>query len=147
PCCCYIPMGLKVPFRMALWDGETSQLAAWFAILGLIIAAIALIVSNDVGTIAGMPNDVFARLVQGLGLLVLVGGFVVSSYRGRFFQAVKHLAAWTFTLFVIVALYAYRGELAVVADRVLGELSPLGTQVNVSGTTGVGQAVRIKRGW
>jgi aspartyl protease family protein len=44
-------------------------------------------------------------------------------------------------------LYAYRGELAVVADRVIGELTPQGTQINVTGISGVGQAVRIKRGW
>jgi len=122
-------------------------LAAWLAILALIGAAIALVVSNDAGTIAGMPNDVFARLVAGLSIIIFVGGAVASSYRGRFFHALKHLAGWTAALFILVTLYAYRVELAVVADRVIGELSPLGTQINVTRSYGSGHAVRIKRGW
>lgn len=122
-------------------------MAAWLAILALIGAAIALIVSNDAGTIAGMSNDAFARLVAGLSLIIFLGGAVASSYRGRIFQAAKHLAGWTAAFFVLVALYAYRSELAVVADRVIGELRPQGTQINITGSTGVGHAVRIKRGW
>jgi aspartyl protease family protein len=94
-----------------------------------------------------MPNEAFARLVWAFAIIVLVGGAIVSSYRGRFFHAVKHIAAWAVVLFGLVTLYAYRGELAVVADRVLGELSPLGTQINVSGPPGIAHAVRIKRGW
>jgi aspartyl protease family protein len=122
-------------------------LAAWLAILALIVAAIALIVSSDSGTVAGLMNDDFARLVSGLAILIFIGGAAISSYRGHVFQALKHLAGWTLMILLLVAAYAYRGELAVVADRVIGELTPLGTQVDVTGTVGRGQAVRIKRGW
>ena len=122
-------------------------MAAWLAILTLVIAAIAIIVSQDTGTIAGLPNESFAQIAAGLAIVVFLGGAVTSSYRGRVLQAVKHLLGWTATLFILVALYAYRGELALVADRVIGEFSPQGSQINISGTTGLGQAVRIKRGW
>jgi aspartyl protease family protein len=122
-------------------------LAAWLAILALIVAAIALVVSNDAGTIAGMSNEAFARLVAGAAILIFLGGAVTSSYRGRFFQAVKHLAGWAAMMIFLVALYAYRGELAMVADRVIGELTPQGSQINVTAPQGAGQAVRIKRGW
>lgn len=122
-------------------------MAAWLAILALIVAAIALVVSNDAGTIAGMSNEAFARLVAGAAIIIFLGGAVTSSYRGRFFHAVKHLAGWAAIMVVLVGLYAYRGELAMVADRVIGELAPQGTQINVTGAQGVGQAVRIKRGW
>jgi aspartyl protease family protein len=113
----------------------------------LILGGVALLVTHDAGTIAGISNDDFARLVVGLSILVFLGGAVTSSYSGRIVQAVKHLAGWTGALFVLLVLYAYRGELAVVADRVIGELTPQGTQINVTGISGVGQAVRIKRGW
>ena len=122
-------------------------MAAWLAILALIVAAIALVVSNDAGTIAGMSNEAFARLVAGAAILIFLGGAITSSYRGRFFEAVKHLAGWAAMMIFLVALYAYRGELAMVADRVIGELTPQGTQINVTGSQGTGQAVRIKRGW
>ena len=122
-------------------------MAAWLAILALVVAAIALVVSNDAGTIAGMSNDAFARLVAGGAILIFLGGAVTSSYRGRFFQAVKHLTGWAVMMIFLVALYAYRGELAMVADRVIGELTPQGSQINVTAPQGTGQAVRIKRGW
>jgi aspartyl protease family protein len=122
-------------------------LAAWLAILALIVAAIALVVSNDVGTIVGMSNEAFARLVAGVAILIFLGGALTSSYRGRFFEAVKHLAGWATVMIFLVALYAYRVELAMVADRVIGELTPQGSQINVTAPQGTGQAVRIKRGW
>jgi len=121
-------------------------LAAWLAILALIVAAIALVASNDVGSIAGMSNEAFARLIAGVAIVVFLGGAVTSSYRGRFFEAAKHLAGWALMMVFLVALYAYRVELAMVADRVIGELTPQGTQINVT-APGTGQAVRIKRGW
>lgn len=123
------------------------DLAAWLAILALIGAAIALFVSHDAGSIAGLSNDAFARLVAGLCLAIFLGGALTSSYRGRIFLAIKHFTGWVAVLLVLVALYAYRGELAVVADRVIGELSPAGSQINVIRNYGSGQAVRVKRGW
>lgn len=122
-------------------------MTAWLAILGLIGAAIALVLSHDTGTIAGISNDTFARLVALVAIVIFLGGSVMSSYRGRFVQAAKHMAGWVAMLFVLVGLYAYRGELAVVADRVIGELSPAGSQVSVTRMYGSGHAVRIKRGW
>jgi aspartyl protease family protein len=104
-------------------------------------------VSNDAGTIVGMSNEAFARLVAGVAILIFLGGALTSSYRGRFFEAVKHLAGWATVMIFLVALYAYRVELAMVADRVIGELTPQGSQINVTAPQGTGQAVRIKRGW
>jgi tetratricopeptide (TPR) repeat protein len=111
------------------------------------VAAIALIVSHDAGTIAGMSNDQFARLVAGMAIVIFLGGAVTSSYRGRILQAIKHMVSWAAALIVLVGLYAYRVELSMVADRVIGELTPQGSQINVTGVYGTGQAVRIKRGW
>ncbi len=122
-------------------------MAAWLAILALIVAIIALVTSNDTGTILGLSNNAFARLVAGLAIVVFLAGSVASSYRGRFLQAVKHMTSWMAALLVLIGLYAYRGELAIVADRVLVELSPQGTQINVTGLSSLGQAVRVKRGW
>lgn len=120
-------------------------MAAWLAILALIVAAIALVVSGDAGSIAGMSNETFARVVAGVAIVIFLGGVVTSSYRGRFLEAMRHMASWAAMLLFLVAVYAYRMEIATVADRVVGELSPQGTQINVTGSYGSGQAVRIKR--
>jgi len=114
----------------------------------LLAAVITLLITQDSGTIAGLSTETFVRVTAGLAVLVFLGGMVTSSYRGHVFQAVKHLVSWTAVLLVLVGLYAYRMELATVADRVIGELSPEGSQINITGGSGGSvQAVRIKRGW
>lgn len=120
-------------------------MAAWLAIFVLIGAAIALIVTRDSDTLAGFAQDDFARIVYGLAILVFLAG-TFSSTRGRVLQAFKHLTAWMAVMLVLVGLYSYRAELALVAGRVVGELSPRGTQINVTRTNSI-QAVRIKKGW
>jgi aspartyl protease family protein len=121
--------------------------SAWIAILFLIAAVVTLLTTQDTGTVAGMSTDTFVQLTAGLAVLVFLSGMVSGSYRGRIFQAVRHLMSWAALLFLLVGIYAYRGELATVADRVIGELRPEGSQISVTGKNGVGQAVRIKRGW
>ncbi|MBX2804645.1 MAG: TIGR02281 family clan AA aspartic protease [Hyphomicrobiales bacterium] len=120
-------------------------MTAWLAIILLIGAVIALVVARDSDTIIGLAQDDFARVVYGLAILVFLAG-VFSSTRGRYLQAFKHLTGWLAAMLVLVGIYSYRAELAVVADRVVGELSPRGTQVNVTRSYGT-QAVRIKKGW
>lgn len=122
-------------------------MTAWLAIFAFIIAAIALILSHDAGTIAGISNDAFARIVAAAAIVIVLVGYVSSSYRGRILEAIKHVVGWAAVFLLLVGVYAYRGELALVADRVIGELTPQGSQINVTGTTGSGQAVKIKRGW
>jgi aspartyl protease family protein len=105
------------------------------------------VVSGDAGSIAGISNETFGRLVAGVAIVIFLVGAVTSSFSGRFLDAVKHMASWALILLMLVGLYAYRMELATVADRVIGELTPQGTQINVTGSYGPGQAVRIKRLW
>jgi aspartyl protease family protein len=121
--------------------------SAWIAILFLLAAVATLLATQDTGMIAGMSTETFVQVTAGLAVLVFLSGMVGSSYRGRIFQAIKHLVSWTAVLIVLVGLYAYRTELATVADRVIGELRPEGSQINITGNNGIGQAVRIKRGW
>jgi aspartyl protease family protein len=121
--------------------------SAWIAILFLIAAVVTLLITQDTGMIAGISTETFVQLTAGAAVLVFLSGMLGASYRGRVFQAVKHLVSWTAVLLVLVGLYAYRTDLATVADRVIGELRPEGSQINITGNNGVGQAVRIKRGW
>lgn len=122
-------------------------MSAWIAILFLIAAVVTLLITQDTGMVAGMSTETFVQLTAGLAVIVFLSGMLGASYRGRAFQAAKHLVSWTAVLLVLVGLYAYRTELATVADRVIGELRPEGSQINITGNNGLGQAVRIKRGW
>jgi aspartyl protease family protein len=121
--------------------------SAWIAILFLLAAVVTLLTTQDAGMVAGISTETFVQLTAGLAVLVFLSGIVSASYRGRIFQAMRHLVSWAAVLLLLVGLYAYRIELATVADRVIGELRPEGTQVNITGSNGINQAVRIKRGW
>ena len=122
-------------------------MSAWIAILFLIAAVVTLLITQDTGMVAGMSTETFVQVLAGFAVLVFLSGMVSSSYQGRMFQAVKHLLSWAAVVLVLVGLYAYRTDLATVADRVIGELRPEGSQTNILGKNGIGQAVRIKRGW
>ncbi len=122
-------------------------MSAWIAILFLIAAVITLVMTQDTGVVAGMSTETFVQITAALAVLVFLTGMVSPAYRGRLFQAVRHLLSWTAVFLVLVGLYAYRIELATVADRVIGELRPEGSQINISNGSGMPTAVRIKRGW
>lgn len=122
-------------------------MSALIAILFLIAAVVTLLMTQDTGMIAGMSTETFVQLTAGLAVLVFLSGMISPAYRGRLFQAVRHLIAWAAVLVLLVGLYAYRTELATVADRVIDELRPEGSQITITNGNGVSSAVKIKRGW
>lgn len=75
------------------------------------------------------------------GLYVL---FLLTNYRGRVGQALRHFVAWVAIAAGLVALYAYRDELSGLAYRVAGELAPPGQTVTVDAPGGE-RAVRVRR--
>lgn len=72
-------------------------------------------------------SDWVSILIYG-SFAAYVATAIPSLFRGRFLVGLAALAFWAVTLFAILAGYAYRTELATVADRVMGVLIP-GTAV------------------
>ena len=68
-------------------------------------------------------SDWVSILVYG-GFAASVATAIPSLFRGRFSAGLAALAVWGLSLFAILAGYAYRTELATVADRVMGVLIP-----------------------
>ncbi len=99
-----------------------------FSLLTLLLLALAgaglvLILRHDAGTIAGFSTHDFSRIVVLLAVLVFVGAGVFAGAM-RPGEIVHSLAFWFMAIVVLVALYAFRGELAIVGGRVLGALAP-----------------------
>lgn len=101
-------------------------------------------VTPDAGSLVGLSNDAFAYVIRLVAVLIFVGGAVATFYRGKVAQAVRHFAIWSALLVAFVGGYAYRSDLARVADTVIAELRPEGSQINVYGAN---KAVKIKRSW
>jgi len=92
-------------------------------LLGLAGALLVLILRHDAGTVMGMTTEDFSRLAVLLGVLIFVGaGVMVRTMRPG--EILNSLAFWSMAIVVLVALHAFRNELAVVGGRVLGALAP-----------------------
>jgi aspartyl protease family protein len=121
-------------------------MAAWIALLLLVVAGLVLVLRADAGTIAGFDPSEFAIAVGGVALLIYFGSVIAGSYRGRAGQAARHLLAWLVMALVLVAGYSYREELLVFGHRVVGELLPPGSPLHIAQKEGPSkQSVIIRK--
>lgn len=115
-----------------------------FLLLALAGAVLILVLRHDAGTVFGMTNADFSRLAVLAAVLIFVGAGVFARAM-RPGEVLHSLVFWFMAIVVLVGLYAFRGELAMVGGRVLGALAP-GTPI-VGRLTGEndGDAVVIMR--
>lgn len=110
--------------------------------LAIVVAVGAvLVLTRGEATIGGMSPDQLASLAWLSAVGIVVFGWVVGHFLGRWDAALGALAFWLAMAFGLVALYSYRFELHAVVDRVMGELTP-GTTVTSSG----GEVSIMRRG-
>jgi aspartyl protease family protein len=99
-------------------------MAAWVALLLLVIAGVTLMMRADVGSIAGYDPSDFALVVSGVALLIFLASSVAGSYRGRAGQALRDLLVWSLLGGALVAGYNYRERIVSFGHQVLGDLLP-----------------------
>jgi len=99
-------------------------MAAWVALLLLVIAGVALLMRADIGPIAGYDPSDFALVVSGLALLIFIASSVAGSYRGRAGQALRDVLVWGLVGVVLIGGYNYRERIAAFSHQVLGDLLP-----------------------
>ena len=92
-------------------------------LLGLTGGLLLIILTRDSGTVFGMTNQDFSRLVMLVAILIFVGAglFARPMRPGEVFRSITF---WFMTIVILVALHAFRGELAMVGGRVFGALLP-----------------------
>jgi aspartyl protease family protein len=97
----------------------------WLLIVVVIAVLTAVIAAwsgrSDLG---GLEIGAFVGLATGLVMAIWIGGSVLRNYRGRIGEGAKALAGWMAILLVLVTGYAYRFELAAIANRVAGVVVP-----------------------
>jgi aspartyl protease family protein len=120
-------------------------MAAWVALLLLVIAGVALLLRAETGSIAGFDPSDFALVVAGLALLIFIGSSLAGSYRGREGQALRDLMAWTLVGLALVAGYSYRDRLLTLGHHVLGEFLPPGVPLRADMQVDQEQSVRIRK--
>jgi aspartyl protease family protein len=119
-------------------------MAAWIALLLLVVAGLVLVLRADAGTIAGFDPSEFAILVAGVALVIFLGSAIAGSYRGRAGQAGRDILAWLVVALALVTGYSFREDLLVLGHRVVGELLPAGSPLRVAQVEGK-QSVTIRK--
>ena len=120
-------------------------MAAWIALLLLVIAGLALLLRADAGSIAGFDPSDFAIVVASVALLIFVGSSLAGSYRGRAGQAVRDLLAWVLVAVVLVGGYSFREEILGLGHRVIGELLPPGSTLRGEPQVEGERSVKVRR--
>ncbi len=100
-----------------------SRLLPWIA-LALALAVLVLLARHTEGLTGALSTAEMASLAYKVGLVVLIGGAVLTIFRQNFSQALTQALIWVVIGFVLVLGYTYRFELHDVGDRVLVELMP-----------------------
>jgi aspartyl protease family protein len=120
-------------------------MAAWVALLLLVIAGVALLMRAEAGSIAGFDPSDFALVLAGLALLIFITSSLAGSYRGRAGQALRDLMAWSLVAVALVAGYNFRDRILGLSNHVMRELLPPGSPLRADLQVEQEQSVRIRK--
>jgi aspartyl protease family protein len=90
----------------------------------VVAIGLVLLIVSDAGTLVGLTQDQFGRLIPLVVILLFVAAGLFSRQRHRFGDLVGNLVLWVGIFGVAMVGYAYRDDLSGVASRVFGELMP-----------------------
>ena len=120
-------------------------MSTWLALGLLIISGLILVLYHDQGTIAGLDSSRFAGLMASVALLIWIGSSVLRDYSGRFGRAMKDIITWAGIILIFITVYTFRNELMEGADKVIHQILPAGTNINLSPYSRETAIVRIRK--
>lgn len=115
----------------------------FWILMGLLGAVlIALILTNDQGTVFGIENNQFAAAAS----MALWGGLVATAVLGRgipFRDTLKQIVVWLGIILVLMALYVFRYDLQDVGSRLTAGIIP-GSPISRSADDGANTVTLIR---
>jgi len=120
--------------------------AVWLAILCLIIAAIAMMFSNDTELVAGLSHTTVARVAVAMSVVIFLVSTYAKANKSLIFSVIKQSVMWGGLFVALLGLYAFRGEFATIARKVAVDFHADDSYVNVANFY-TPTSARIKRDW
>ena len=96
----------------------------WAGLVLLLLAMLSFLLLDNPGESFGLRDDQFGELVYFGALLAALGGGLLVQYRGRFSDAVRHIAMWLGIALAVLIFYTYKSTFEAMAWRVAGTLVP-----------------------
>jgi len=120
-------------------------LAGWLALILLVLAAIAIVLRSDAGTIMGYSATELAAAAFVLALFIVVTVPVLRRYQGRFGLVARDLLVWTGIAAGLAAIYIYREDLPGIASDMISQVAPQVATLNVPAPVESERLVRLRR--
>ena len=118
---------------------------AWLVLALLIGAGLLLFLRGGSELFSGLSTGEIVTMAAGLLLATIYIISLFNDERTRPLQALRYIVTWLAIGFVLIAGYSYREELAVIGERVAGELRPSGEIVSSEENEEGERSVRVRR--
>ncbi len=99
------------------------RLLPWI-LLAAALGFVVILTRHNEGLTGALSTNDMASLAYKVGLIVLIGGAVLTIFRHNFVQAIASALFWVVIALALVLGYTYRFEMYDIADRVMTELVP-----------------------
>lgn len=119
-------------------------MSTWLALGLLIVSGLILILYHDQGTIAGIDSSSFAGLMASIALLIWLGSSVLRDYSGQYSKALKDISSWAGIALLLVTVYTFKTELMEGTERVIQQVLPAGTNLNITPQNSENATVRLR---
>lgn len=104
--------------------GNPNVSAMRYVLVALLIAGtLAVLVGVGAGEAFGLNRDQMSRALPLMALLAVFAGGLLARRRGSA-EVLRNVVLWAGIFVVVLAGYAYRGDLSAIGARVFGELVP-----------------------
>lgn len=119
-------------------------MSTWLALGLLIVSGLILILYHDQGTIAGLDSSNFAGLMASIALLIWLGSSVLRDYSGQYSKILKDISSWAGIALLLVTVYTFKTELMEGTERVIQQVLPAGTNLNITPQNAENATVRLR---
>ncbi len=119
-------------------------MSTWLALGLLIVSGLILILYHDQGTIAGLDSSNFAGLMASIALLIWLGSSVLRDYSGQYSKILKDISSWAGIALLLVTVYTFKTELMEGTERVIQQVLPAGTNLNITPQNTENATVRLR---
>ncbi len=117
----------------------------WFALAFVALTAVFYFVTGGASTFAGMDETERLAVSVGIAIMALYASLFFSDFVGNIGQSLKYALIWLGIGLALVTGYSFREEVAMVTNRVAGELVPAGQGITIATDNKEQHSVRIRR--